>query len=274
MNSIPGSAASVCFSDLPPCVAPPAAMEPNVPGIASRVMPVPNIVRRSLLAGAADAAGATIVIDTLRSFSTAADLAARRVDRIVLAETLDEARATARGLPDSLLCGEEHGRRPEDFDLGNSPAEVRVCPDPAGRVVVMRTSSGTRAVAAALRSGADPVFAASLMVAGATADAVRLEPRVTIVAAGLGGTSVADEDKETAGLISDRLLHRPDDDQRLDRLRVGEGAERLRTTAWIDPADLECCLEVDRHSFALRAVLDHGIPTLLACDPRYSGRQW
>jgi 2-phosphosulfolactate phosphatase len=241
--------------------------------IASRTMPVPHIVRRSLLAGAADAAGATIIIDTFRAFSTAADLLARRVDRIVLTETLDEARATARRLPDSLLCGEEEGRRPDDFDLGNSPAEVRVCPDPAGRVVVMRTSSGTRAVAAALRSGADPVFAASLMVAGATAEAVRSEPRVTIVAAGFGGTSIADEDEETADLISDRLLHRPADSQRLDRLRAGEGAERLRTTAWIDPADLECCLEIDRHSFALQAVLHHRIPTLRACDPRDSARQ-
>lgn len=236
-------------------------------------MPVPHIVRRSLLVGAAASTGATVIIDTFRAFSTAAELLARGVDRIVLTETLDEARATARNLPRSLLCGEVEGRRPDDFDLGNSPTEVRAFNDLAGRVAVMRTSGGTRAVATALRSGADPVFTASLMVAGATAEAVRSEPQVTIVTAGLGGTSIADEDEETAGLVSDRLLRRPDDGQRLDRLRAGKGAERLRTTPWIDPADLECCLEIDRHSFALRAVLDRGIPTLRACGLRDSARQ-
>lgn len=229
-------------------------------------MGVPQIVRRSLLGGAEDAAGATIIVDTFRAFSTAAELLARDVERIVLTETLDVARDVARTLPGSILCGEEGGRRPEDFDLGNSPTEARSFPDPVGRVVVMRTSSGARGVVAALRAGAHPVFAASLMVAGATANAVRFEPQVTIVASGLNGTQSADEDEETADLISERLLRIPEDDRRLDRVRSGAGAARLRSTPWIDPFDLECCLEVDRYSFALRAALDHGVPTLQAFD--------
>jgi len=231
----------------------------------------PVIIRRSLLEGADGVSGATVVIDTFRAFSTAAYLVASGVGRIVLAESLDEARSRAATIPNSILCGEEGGRRPEDFDLGNSPVEVGAHPQLAGRTVVMRTSSGTRAIVRALRSGADPVYAASLVVAGSTASAVRCSTRVTIVASGLGGASIADEDEETADLISDRILGRADDAQRIDRIQSGEGAARLRSSAWIDPADLTYCLDVDRFQFALRAGFDGGVATLYAVHSKGSG---
>ena len=229
-------------------------------------MDTPVIIRRSLLEGADGASGATVVIDTFRAFSTAAYLFAGGVDRIVLAETLDEARSRAASIPNSILCGEDGGRKPEDFDLGNSPVEVGAYPHRAGRTVVMRTSSGTRTVVRALRSGADPVYAASLVVAGSTASAVRGSTRVTIITSGLGGVSIADEDEETADLISDRILGRADDSLRVDRIQAGEGAARLRSSAWIDPADLTRCLDIDRFDFALRAGFDGGVATLHAAD--------
>jgi 2-phosphosulfolactate phosphatase len=165
-------------------------------------------------------------------------------------------------MPDSILCGEDGGRKPHGFDLGNSPAEVVRFPELAGRTVVMRTSGGTRTVVRALRSGADPVYAASLVTAGFTASVVRHSTHVTIIASGLGGVSIADEDEETAGLIADRILGRADDPARISRIQTGKGAARLRTTAWIDPEDLVRCLEVDRYPFALRARLDEGVATL------------
>lgn len=226
-------------------------------------MPYPRITRRSLLAGTHGLSGPTIVIDTFRAFTTAAFLLDRGVDRIVLVETLDGARMRARSIPGSVLCGEDEGRKPTDFDLGNSPIEAESCPDPPGRVVVMRTSAGTRSVVNALRSGADPVYAASLVVAGATIAAVRREPQVTIVASGLSGITPADEDEETADLIANQLLGRPDDPERLDRIRSGAGAHRLRTTPWIDPDDLERCLAIDRFDFAMRARLEDGVAVLL-----------
>ena len=225
-------------------------------------MATPKITRRSLLTGTHDVSGPIIVIDTFRAFTTAAFLLDRGVDRIVLVETLNEARDRSRSTPDSILCGEEEGRRPDDFDLGNSPVETERHPDPADRVVVMRTSSGTRSVVSALRSGADPVYAASLVVAGATASAVRDRTHVTIVASGLSGVTIADEDEETAGLIEDRLLRQLDDPYRIDRIRSGTGAERLSTTPWIDPSDLDRCLEVDRFNFAMQVELEKGVAVL------------
>jgi len=232
------------------------------PAVASAVVAVPEIIRRSLLTGTRDISGAVIVIDTFRAFSTAAYLFDRGVPRIVLTETLDEARARSRSIPGSILCGEVGGRRPDDFTLGNSPVEVRAFASLEGRVAVMRTSSGTRSVVGALRSGAHPVYAASLVVAEATATAVRNETRVTIVASGLGGTDIADEDEETAGLIADRIIGRPADPETVARVRSGEGAHRLRATPWIDPLELDLCLAVDRFAFTLEAHIQGGVPTL------------
>ncbi len=225
-------------------------------------MTVPKIIRRSLLAGTLDVSGPTIVIDTFRAFTTAAFLLDRHVDRIILTETLDEARSRSQSIPGSILCGEEEGRMPADFDLGNSPVEAGRYPDPSNHVVVMRTSSGTRSVVSALRSGAEPVYAASLVTAGATVSSIREREEVTIVASGLGGITIADEDEETAGLIASRLLRQPDDANRIDRIRSGSGAERLNNTPWIDPNDLDRCLEVDRFNFAMRAKIDKGVAVL------------
>ena len=222
----------------------------------------PTIIRRSLLAGAQQATGATVVIDTFRAFTTAAYLLERGVRRIILEETLDGARRRASAVPGSILCGEEGGRRPDDFALGNSPAEVITHADLETRTVVMRTSSGTRGVLAALRAGAAPVYAASLVVAGATADAVRRYSAVTIVASGLGGTTVADEDEETANLIEELLTDRTPDPDRRRRILEGAGTRRLTTTPWIDPADLALCLDISRFGFALEATPDDGAVTL------------
>ncbi len=232
------------------------------PPVASKTMAGPEIIRRSLLAGTLGISGPTVVIDTFRAFSTTAYLLGRGAAHIVLTDTLDEARARARSIPHSILCGEDDGQRPEDFNLGNSPIEVERSPDLDGCVVVMRTSAGSRGVVKALRSGADPVYAASLVVAGATVAAVLCEPRVTIVASGLSGITPADEDEETADLIARRLHRRSDDSERLNRIRTGAGAQRLRTTPWIDPGDLDRCLAVDRFDFAMRARLENGLAVL------------
>jgi hypothetical protein len=94
---------------------------------------------------------------------------------------------------------------------------------------------------------------------------------VTIIASGLGGASIADEDEETADLIADRILGRANDPHRIKRVRCGGGATRLRSTPWIDPEDLERCLEVDRFSFALRAGFEDGIRNLRAVRGPESG---
>jgi 2-phosphosulfolactate phosphatase len=212
----------------------------------------PAIVRRTGLEGAAAASGPTVVIDSYRAFCTAAYLLDAGVARLVLTDDVEDARhlAAADG---ALLCGEEDGRRPDDFDIGNSPTEVVAYGTLRGASVVMCTTAGTRCVVAAVEVGAAPVYAASLLVAGATARALGGAESVTIVSSGGSVTTPHDEDELTGDLIAARLRGAPIDVDRLvSEILGGAGTKRLRAAAWIDDADIDRCLEVDRFDFSLR----------------------
>jgi 2-phosphosulfolactate phosphatase len=212
-----------------------------------------RVIRRTGIAGAGVASGTTVVIDTFRAFTTAAVLLDRGARRIVLTANLDDAleRATRLG---ALLCGEERGIRPEGFDLGNSPTEVSDSPLVAGRTIVQRTTAGTRSVVAALEGGAGPVFAASLVVATATARAVADASTVTIVSAGLHGTGPAYEDDRTGDLIEATLVGTPDPELVSADVATCDRADTLRRSPWSGPLDIEIATDVDRFAFAMEAV--------------------
>lgn len=230
-----------------------------------------RIMRRTGIAGAGAASGTTVVIDTFRAFTTAAVLLDRGVGRIVLADTVPAARALATEL-DALLCGEERGVRPEGFDLGNSPADVAVAPTLAGRNVVQRTTAGTRSVLAALDAGATPVFAASLVVATATARAVADASTVTIVSAGLHGTDPAFEDDRTGDLIEATLVGTPDPEVVGADVATCERADVLRRSPWSGPLDIEIATDVDRFAFAMEAVRRPDGSAELIRHPRHRSR--
>jgi 2-phosphosulfolactate phosphatase len=211
-----------------------------------------QIVRALGIAGAARASGTVIVIDTFRAFTTAAVLMSRGVDPLYLAADLDEARSLASSTG-ALLCGEDRGRKPADFDLGNSPAEASDREGLTARAVVQRTTAGTRSVIAALDAGAGPVYAASLVVATATALAVADAPSVTIVAAGLHGVESAVEDERTADLIEDILVGEGDPRCVARDIAASDAAHRLATAPWAHPDDVTIATDVDRHPFAMRA---------------------
>lgn len=212
------------------------------------------------LKGADVAAGPTAVIDTFRAFTTAAFLLDAGVASLLLASEVDEARQIAAAVGDAILCGEDRGLTPPGFDLGNSPGEVLRHVDLAGRVVVQRTSAGTRCLRAAVRAGASPVFGASLVVASATARVLAPGP-ATIVASGRYGTTRVTEDDMTAEFIAARVRgDTPDAD--IGRILRSDSAQRLRTAAWADSHDLELCLDVDRFDFAMRAEADADVVRL------------
>jgi 2-phosphosulfolactate phosphatase len=221
-----------------------------------------KIHRLSLIEGAATATGAVAVVDTFRAYSTAAYLFDRGLARLVLTSTLDEARTRSAALRGSLLCGEDRGRRPADFDLGNSPGEVRARDDLRGKTVVLRTSAGTRCLLAAFDNGAWPIYAASLVVASATARALAPSTTATIVASGWGGIEPADEDEATADLIAVSIGGSRAGPARraelVEQIQAGPGARRLRAAEWAHPDDLGLCLDIDAFSFAMRAIQRRG----------------
>lgn len=203
-----------------------------------------------------DGVGGTVVaIDVLRAFMTAAYAFAGGASEIFLVAGVEEAIALRDEIPGAVAMGELHGRRPDGFDLSNSPVAAARA-DLEGRSVVQRTSAGTQGVVAA--TGADRLFAASLVCASATAAAVE--------AAGLGAPTY---------VITGRFPDAPDggaDDlataQLIERARLGEPLESASTARFVaaseeaertlavgdghvHPDDIALATEVDRFDFAM-----------------------
>jgi 2-phosphosulfolactate phosphatase len=205
--------------------------------------------------------GAVVAIDVLRAFTTAAYAFGAGAEAIYLVSGIDEALAFKHTHPDAFAVGEDHGLRPDGFDFSNSPAALRQA-DLAGRTLVQRTSSGTRGVIDA--TGADRLWAASLVCASATAEAV--------TAAGIGPptyviTGCFPDATETTG-HDDRLTA-----ALIERARLGEPLDTASTVAALHqtleakrvlslgpehghPLDVELAAEVDVFDFAMEVTRD------------------
>lgn len=213
---------------------------------------------------AGDLAGATaVVIDVVRATSCIVEAIANGARAVHPAVSVEEAaalQARLNGHGDrALLCGERGGLRIDGFDLGNSPTEFTAAAV-GGRRLVMTTTNGTRAFAAARH--ADRVLAASFFNRSAVADAVRDDDAVAIVCAGKEGRFSLD-DAVCAGHIVRALLERA-----ADPVTLADGALAVRDLAALHGvsadmlagtaagqalvevglgADLALCARIDRH---------------------------
>jgi 2-phosphosulfolactate phosphatase len=216
------------------------------------------------LAHAGDHEGVVVVVDVLRAFTVAALALASGAAALRCVATVEQAMALRASHPGSLVIGEVGGRRPEGFDLGNSPSMLDAAAV-QGRLLIQRTSAGTQGlVAAAPRASA--LFAAAFVCAGATARAVAaLEPQeVTFVVTGVDHRD-GDEDRACADYITAVLQHGTADPRPyLRRARTADAARPfLRGDDPELPAsDVDHALRLDAVDFALRAHVDDGVPTL------------
>jgi 2-phosphosulfolactate phosphatase len=204
----------------------------------------------------ADVTGAVVAVDVIRAFTTAAYAFAAGARHIYLVDSVAEALAFKDANPDVLAMGEDFGRRPFGFDLPNSPVAVAAA-DLAGRVLVQRTSAGTRGVVAA--RSATRLWCASLVCASATAAAVDRS--------GLGDPTYV-----ITGRFDDKPGMNGADDlataQLIDRARVGLELDADRTGQFVadtdeakrtltlghdhvDPDDIAYAARVDAFDFAM-----------------------
>jgi 2-phosphosulfolactate phosphatase len=112
----------------------------------------------------------------------------------LVAADVAEARRLVAATPDALLAGEQGGRIPEGFDLGNSPAAISRRTD-VDRPLVVETSSGTPMLCAA--SAADALFAACLRNITAQIEhllSLDMDLDVAVVPAGTGGEPREEDD--------------------------------------------------------------------------------
>ncbi|MER7483613.1 2-phosphosulfolactate phosphatase [Streptomyces sp. NPDC126510] len=204
-----------------------------------------------------------VVVDVMRAFTVAAWAFGQGAERIVLAESLDEALALKARHPDWVAL--KDGPPAPGFDTVNSPGLLRSA-DLGGRTVVQKTTAGT--VGALAVKEASLVLCAGFVVAEATARLLRTRgrDRVTFVVTGEDGQ--ADEDLACAQYIARRAVEGDTDAaeylRRAGRSRAAaELAQGVRQG--VHPDDVALCLELDRFPFAMVAALKDSLMVLRPC---------
>jgi 2-phosphosulfolactate phosphatase len=218
-------------------------------------------IRRADLSSTPGPVDAVVVIDVLRSFSTAAYAFAAGARAIYPVGEVAEALALRAEVPGALTMGAAPGGWPiPEFDLTNSPAAL-AAHDLTGRELIHCTAGGVRALTA--WQGVPRLFAASLVCARATARQLRrLDPaRLTLVVTGKWTDRDGDEDDACADYIE--ALLRDDDAAAAPfqaRVRRSDFGRRFTGAPGSvhSAADLECCAAADRFGFALQVARRRG----------------
>ncbi|MGI8756667.1 MAG: 2-phosphosulfolactate phosphatase [Acidimicrobiales bacterium] len=204
----------------------------------------------------ADVGGPVVVIDVIRAFTTAAYAFEAGARHIYLVDAVVEALAFKAAHPGTIAMGEDHGLRPEGFDLSNSPVGAATA-DLEERTIVHRTSAGTRGVVAA--RSADRIWCASLVCASATARAVVASRAgaVTYVITGdfadRADRPGADDQMTAEHIEALRLGGSPDPGEVARRVAASEEAVRTLKLGegHVHPDDIAYATDVDRFAFTM-----------------------
>ncbi|MFG2976922.1 2-phosphosulfolactate phosphatase [Streptomyces sp. NPDC048331] len=201
-----------------------------------------------------------VVVDVMRAFTVAAWAFAQGAEKIVLAESLDEALALKARHPEWVAL--KDGPPAPGFDTVNSPGMLRSM-DLGGRTVVQKTTAGT--VGALAVKEAALVLCAGFVVAEATARVLRARAcdEVTFVVTGEDGR--AEEDLACAQYIARRATEAATDAAEfLRRAGASRAASELveRVRRGVHPDDVTLCLELDRFPFAMVATSEDSLMVL------------
>ncbi|MFE9768050.1 2-phosphosulfolactate phosphatase [Streptomyces sp. NPDC005808] len=212
------------------------------------------------IADLAEAPSVAVVVDVMRAFTVAAWAFAQGAEKIVLAESLDEALALRARHPDWVTL--KDGPPAPGFDIVNSPGLLRSI-DLGGRTVVQKTTAGT--VGALAVKEAALVLCASFVVAEATARLLRMHASDSVTFVVTGDDGRADEDLACAQYIARRATEAGTDAAEFVRRAAesraaAELAEGVRQG--VHPDDIALCLEVDRFPFAMVATLEGSLMVL------------
>jgi 2-phosphosulfolactate phosphatase len=208
-----------------------------------------------------------VVIDVLRSFSTAAYAFEAGAAAVYPVETVAEAMELQRVIPHSLTTGAIAGGDPvPGFDFGNSPAALAGA-GLQGRELIQTTAAGVRGL---LRfADARSVFGGSLVCARATAAAIRrLQPReVMLLITGEWVDRDGDEDVACADYL-EALLNggTPDPAPYAERVRQSDFGRRFAAgdNPSLPRSDLDLCARADCFDFAMSAIRRDGRFVLLS----------
>jgi 2-phosphosulfolactate phosphatase len=155
-----------------------------------------------------------IVIDVIRATTSITTIFDSGAKRILIADTIEQARKAAQFLPGRLLCGERDAKPLPDFDFGNSPAEFART-QLNGRELILTTTNGTRAFFACPEQSvrlAGCFYNASAVTAYALARAQTQNSNIAIICAAESG-SFALDDTTCAGYLAQEIQRQQPDIQ-------------------------------------------------------------
>jgi 2-phosphosulfolactate phosphatase len=224
-----------------------------------------QIVITDFVAGARSARGIAVVIDVFRAFSLAAHAFAAGASTIYPVAEIDAARALKRSKPDCLLLGERYAVPPENFDGGNSPAQLARW-NLQGREIIHSTHAGTQGLMNAMQ--ADEVLTGALVNVAAIVRYIRQRRPdvVTLVRMGFEAQQRCEEDDFCAEVLATRLGSDSVNDESFsnESVHIANAADHLRGASaarkFFDPAcsafapegDFTLCTQLDRFDFVLR----------------------
>ncbi|MBK3583586.1 MULTISPECIES: 2-phosphosulfolactate phosphatase [Streptomyces] len=212
------------------------------------------------IAELAEVPSVAVVVDVMRAFTVAAWAFARGAEKIVLAESLDDALALTARHPEWVAL--KDGPPAPGFALVNSPGLLRSA-DLGGRTVVQKTTAGT--VGALAVKDASLVLCAGFVVAEATARLLRARGSGSVTFVVTGEDGLADEDLACAQYIAGRATGAGTDAAGfLRRAAASRAATELAegVRQGVHPDDIALCLEVDRFPFAMVAALEDSLMVL------------
>ena len=195
-----------------------------------------------------------VVIDVLRSFTTAAVALANGARAIYPVDGVAMAMALLDKVPNAVSVGAVGGGDPvPGFDFGNSPS-LLMAADLAGKSVVMSTAAGVRGLQSFRQ--ARRLYAASLVCARATAEAIRAAGAedVCFIITGEWVDRDGDEDIACADYIESLLCGNPaKPDKFARRVRKSDFGQRFAAGTWpnLPRADLEIAAHADLFGFAM-----------------------
>jgi 2-phosphosulfolactate phosphatase len=207
-----------------------------------------KIYTKSLLYGAKNSKGTTILIDVFRGSTTIGAMLAGGTESIYVVKTLKDARQLKKENPDFELIGEMKGLCPKGFNCGNSPYEVSKL-DLKGKTIIFRSSAATRGIIYAQEAGVDELLVGSFSNATAIVNYIKEKNLDTLTLIGIGTYGFgkprkAVEDDLCAEYIK-KLLEggQPDFSQMIEEIKKGDGYKRLLGLG--QEKDKELCLTLD-----------------------------
>lgn len=195
-----------------------------------------------------------VVIDVLRSFTSAAVALSRGASAIYPVEGIASAIALAARIEQPVSVGAIGGGDPAPgFDFGNSPSRLMRA-NLAGKSVVMSTAAGVCGLQRFRL--AHNLYAASLVCAKATADAIRASgaEAVCFVITGEWVDRDGDEDIACADYIESLLCGEPAEPEKFARrVRESDFGRRFTTGIWpnLPLPDLDIAAHADLFDFAM-----------------------